>query len=96
MKIFELLFLLIISHLFGDYVLQVDYIAKTKVNNLYHLFVHCILYLLPFYFVLGFHSHLIVILISHFIIDLGKCKGKINYVLDQILHYIVLIGVLFI
>ena len=33
--------LLVFCHLVGDYVLQSDFIAKTKGSNWYHLFVHC-------------------------------------------------------
>ena len=40
--------LLVFCHLVGDYVLQNDFIAKTKGSNWYHLFVHCALYCLPF------------------------------------------------
>lgn len=35
---------LILCHLIGDYVLQIDRIADTKGTNMYHLFVHCALY----------------------------------------------------
>jgi hypothetical protein len=31
---------LILCHLIGDYVLQIDRIADTKGANMYHLFVH--------------------------------------------------------
>ena len=34
---------LIMCHLIGDYVLQIDFIAKSKGDNWYHLFVHCAL-----------------------------------------------------
>lgn len=44
---------LILCHLVGDYVLQCDFIAKTKGSNLYHLFVHCALYCLPFVLLYG-------------------------------------------
>lgn len=43
----EKIVILIMCHLIGDYVLQIDFIAKTKGQNLYHLFVHCALYCLP-------------------------------------------------
>lgn len=80
---------LLFCHLIGDYVLQCDFIAKTKRNNLYHLFVHCALYCFPFYILFGFDYKLIFILISHFIVDLLKAKfNKINYFTDQLIHYI--------
>lgn len=54
MIMLENIFLIIMCHLIGDYVLQSDFIAKTKGENWYHLFVHCALYVLPFYLCFGF------------------------------------------
>lgn len=85
----ELLFQLVICHLVGDYVLQIDYIAKTKGTNIYHLLVHCLLYCLPFYIFFGLVWQLIPLLILHILIDLLKAKYKIMpYWLDQVLHYL--------
>jgi len=36
-KMLETLFKLILCHLVGDYVLQIDYIAKTKGSNIFSL-----------------------------------------------------------
>lgn len=86
----ETLFKIIISHLLGDYVLQNDFIAQSKGKNIYHLLVHCFLYIVPFYFFFGFDYRLAIILISHIIVDLLKAKyKKINYITDQVLHYLV-------
>lgn len=83
---------LIFCHLIGDYVLQNDFITKSKGNNWYHLLVHCILYCLPFYVVFGLGWQLGVILITHIIIDALKARyKKINYVTDQLLHYIIML-----
>lgn len=88
----DLIIKLIFCHLVGDYVLQGDFIAKTKGENWYHLFVHCILYCLPFYIVFGLTWKLLFIFISHIIIDPLKARyNKINYVTDQLLHYIVML-----
>ena len=85
---------LILCHLLGDYVLQIDFIAKSKGSNFYHLLVHCLLYCLPFYIVFGLTWHLIQLLVFHIAIDYIKAikitiKGKmvIPYWLDQVLHY---------
>ena len=87
---FETILIIILCHLVGDYVLHVDFIAKTKVENLYHLFVHCALYVLPFYIVFGLTWQLGFIFVAHMIIDPLKARyNKINYVTDQILHYVV-------
>ena len=87
---------LILCHLVGDYVLQCDFIAKTKGSNLYHLFVHCALYCLPFVLLYGIDWKIGVLFVSHIIIDLLKARfNKISYIIDQILHYIVLFIFLF-
>ena len=87
---------LILCHLVGDYVLQCDFIAKTKGSNFYHLFVHCALYCLPFVLLYGIDWKIGVLFVSHIIIDVLKAKfNKISYIIDQILHYIVLFIFLF-
>lgn len=85
----ELLFKLLLYHLVGDYVLQIDFIAKSKGTNIYHLLVHCLLYSLPFYVVFGFVWQLIPLILLHIVIDLLKARYKlIPYWLDQVLHYL--------
>lgn len=81
---------LVFCHLVGDYVLQIDFIAKTKGENWYHLLVHCILYILPFRIVYGIDWRLAVLLVTHIIVDAlkARCK-KITYTQDQIAHYII-------
>ncbi len=91
MPIIELIVKLIFCHLVGDYPLQIDYIAKTKGENWYHLLVHCFLYVVPFYWLFGWNWQLLVVLVSHFVIDSLKARyKKINYITDQLLHYAVL------
>lgn len=95
------IFQLIACHLIGDYVLQVDYIARTKGENKYHLFVHCFLYTVPFAYLFSrsfYHMPYVFILttiifISHWSIDALKCRtpSRINYLQDQVFHYIVLL-----
>ena len=85
------IFMLVICHAIGDYVLQNDFIAKTKGENLYHLFIHSILYCSPFYILLGIDLRLLIIFISHFLIDILKVRyNKLNYIQDQFLHYLVM------
>lgn len=86
------LFILVICHLIGDYFLQSDFIAKTKGQNLYHLFVHCILYVVPFYIAFGLDLRLVIIFISHVIIDALKARyHAISYLGDQVIHYVIMI-----
>lgn len=88
----ELVIKLIFCHLMGDFVLQIDYIAQSKGNNWYHLFVHCGLYILPFYVAFGYSWHLLVIFTTHFIVDMLKARyKKINYLTDQVLHYLTML-----
>lgn len=83
---------LILCHLIGDYVLQCDFIAKSKGVNLYHMVVHCALYCVPFYFIFGISFKLLFLFITHIVIDLLKARYKaIDYKTDQILHYVVLV-----
>ena len=83
--------LLIFCHLIGDYVLQSNFIATTKGSNWYHLFVHCVLYSLPFFLTFGLTWQLSVIFVTHMIVDPLKARyGKINYLTDQIIHYLTL------
>ena len=85
----KLIITLVFCHLIGDYVLQTDFIAKTKGTNWYHLIIHCVLYCLPFFVIYGLTWQLLFILITHMIIDPLKARyNKINYVTDQLLHYI--------
>lgn len=78
-------------HLVGDYVLQSDFLATTKGHNLWHMFVHATLYILPFYIVYGQCWQMIVVWICHIIIDIAKAKwNKISYRTDQILHIFLL------
>jgi hypothetical protein len=80
----------IFCHLIGDYVLQCDFIAKTKGSNWYHLIVHCVLYVLPFYLAFGLDWKLLVLFMSHIVIDPLKARwNKISYTGDQLLHYVI-------
>ena len=89
----ELLITLILCHLIGDYVLQIDFIAKTKGSNWYHLFVHCALYCVPFLFALGFDRQIPLLFVSHMVIDALKARyNKIDYLQDQMWHYAWIVG----
>lgn len=87
----NLILKLLFCHLFGDYVLQTPYLAETKGQNGYHIFVHCTLYCLPLYFCFGLEWKLAVVFFSHLCIDTLKARyQKISYAADQVLHYCVL------
>ena len=83
----ELLYKLIACHFVGDYALQIDFIAKSKGSNLWHMIAHCVLYTVPFAIVFGTDWRIDVILAMHFIVDSFKARWhKIGYASDQILH----------
>ena len=83
---------LIFCHLIGDYVLQNDFIAKSKGGNWYHLIVHCVLYCFPFFVFFGLTWELLFVFFMHMIIDASKARYHIiSYAEDQIFHYIVML-----
>lgn len=88
MNVLEKILILVFCHLIGDYVLQCNFIAKTKGENWYHLLVHGALYCLPFYIAFGMDLNLLIIFLSHIVVDTGKARyKKIGYVEDQLWHY---------
>ena len=85
-------FILLASHFIGDYVLQTDFLAKTKGDNIWHLFIHSVLYSLPVMIAFGFNWKVPFIIGTHIVIDALKARYKvINYVADQVLHLMVLV-----
>lgn len=87
MEIFKLAMVYTMCHLIGDYVLQTDFIAKTKGSNPYHMFVHCMLYCVPFMFFLPMWQ-IAIIYIVHVFTDNAKATfNKITYGQDQTIHY---------
>ena len=90
MDIIKTLYLIFACHFIGDYVLQTDFLAKTKGQNWWHLIAHCVLYTVPFAIVFGIDWELAVILGSHLIIDPLKARWNvINYAEDQCLHLLI-------
>ena len=86
------LVIILACHFVGDFVLQTDYLAKTKGENWYHMFIHCFLYAMPFLLTFWFDWRLLILFVSHFIIDTLKARyHKIGYLLDQVLHLLVCI-----
>lgn len=83
-------YMAISSHMVGDYVLQTDYLAKTKGDNWWHLFVHCVLYSLPFAVAFGIDWRITALLTTHMVIDALKAREHvIGYVHDQIAHLLI-------
>ena len=92
MTIAENILLLALCHVVGDFLFQNRYLAETKGSNWYHLFVHCLLYMLPFYIAFGWFWQLGIIGVVHLIVDAAKARYKvISYATDQALHYLTLL-----
>lgn len=91
----EKIFLIVLCHAVGDYLFQIDFLAKTKGSNWYHLFLHCMLYASPFYMAFGWCWQLAFITALHFPIDALKARwNKTTYWQDQMLHYILAVSYL--
>ena len=83
----KILLTIFACHVIGDYVLQNDYIAKTKGQNWWHLIVHSFLYIVPFRLTFGYNINLLFLFIFHLLVDSTKARDKsIGYVKEQIYH----------
>lgn len=72
----------LLLHLFGDYILQTDWMANNKRKNWSVAYLHAVVYTIPFmlFYGLSYRNHpwaAIVIMLSHWIID---WKGLARYV----------------
>ena len=86
------LFWILACHFVGDYVFQIDFIAKTKGKNAWHMIVHCFLYLVPFAMKFGLDLRIPYLFATHIVIDTLKAKyNVISYTFDQALHIVFLI-----
>ena len=92
-----------LAHLLGDFMFQPDKWIENKNRKTYkskylyyHVFIHFVLILLILQFDFKYWLALILIPISHYLIDLGKLllKNKIEtrklFLLDQLLHFLVI------
>jgi hypothetical protein len=73
----------ILAHVFGDYILQNDWMAVNKSSNTKVCVVHSILYTLPFLFLTTNIYALFIICVSHFIIDRYSITKYINILKDK-------------
>lgn len=97
--------ILLLGHLFGDFVFQTDKIYRFKLKGVNGLFLHSFFvftttFIFLLYFSKNFISSLILSIltfITHFLIDFLKVRNRynievgLNFILDQILHFIVII-----
>ena len=104
-KAIELAIVILFAHMFGDYFLQTDYLAKNKGKDNYILLAHSVLYSLGIGMVFGIFGitltsiDLALISAIHYPIDYLKVRGvtpklmgdKNALILDQAIHYITLL-----
>lgn len=104
-KAIELAIVILFAHVFGDYFLQTDYLAKNKGKDNYILLAHSVLYSLGIGMVFGIFGinltiiDLVLISAIHYPIDYLKVRGvtpklmgdKNALILDQAIHYITLL-----
>lgn len=108
MEFLWILLVTLTAHMVGDYLFQTEYLARNKGSSNYILLAHCVLYTFGVFFTgliiyeirLSFLA-LVILLISHIIIDYIKARGiSTKYIgeekalfLDQTLHYLVLLSI---
>lgn len=104
----ELILVVVMAHMFGDYFLQTDYLAMNKGKDNYILFAHCFLYGLGVYGVCLLFGYtlsmvdLMIVIGLHIPMDYIKARGitpkymgnKWSLILDQTVHYLTLVIVL--
>ena len=85
----EMIIKTLMAHCVGDYVFQTQYIADGKRANPWLLFVHSVLYAVPFLLFINDYSLIALLILTHIIVDALKIKGIISYAADQAIHIIV-------
>lgn len=103
-----LLLKLLLAHILGDFVFQPSSWVKNKKKNKYrspklywHISIHSIALLFALKFDFSYWLGILLIVGSHFIIDLGKLyadgiiKDRWLFFIDQILHLLVILGVVY-
>ncbi len=99
---------LVLSHLLGDFLFQPGAWVKDKENRKYkspYLYLHIVIHTVTLFVVLQFEMKywlgILLIAISHFIIDLlkvnlkSKADPRFLFLLDQLLHVLVIAAVVY-
>ena len=69
----------LIAHLFGDYVLQSDWMANEKTKKNIAALAHVVTYTLPFVFITRVWRALLFIALTHFVIDRWRLAKYLVY-----------------
>jgi hypothetical protein len=96
----------ILAHVVGDFLFQPDKWIKHKKKGKYkskylywHILIHTVLLLVTLQFNFNYWKGIVLVIISHYIIDLlklcldKKVNSRILFFTDQILHFIVIASV---
>ncbi len=70
----------IVAHLIGDYLIQSDWMANEKTKQTFPAFVHALFYTLPFLYITLSWKALVLILLSHLIMDRFRLARYICWV----------------
>ena len=99
---FETFFILLFGHFLADFPLQGDYLSKIKNPRdnppefwVTGLLAHSTIHAGITFFLTGQFFLAMFVLVTHFIIDYGKClewygKDRKAFLIDQLLHWLVL------
>lgn len=99
----------LIAHMTGDYLFQSNYLAVNKGKDNYLLLAHSVLYMFGIMivaFVMGIELNLTILAligVIHFEVDYLKARGittkwlgdKKALILDQVIHYVTLLALLY-
>lgn len=88
-QIMTTVYMILACHAVGDYVLQGNYLARTKGKNVWNLLMHCLLYSAPFAVVFGVNWKVLIIFLTHVVIDYPRANKEFGYAADQIMHMVV-------
>lgn len=93
--------LLLAGHFLADIGLQPDWVLKEKFKltrlGVVALIGHCYIHFLVIFIIafcvgfVDFYFLALLVGVTHFVIDLGKIRGKYGVFTDQLLHYAVIV-----
>ena len=68
----------LLCHLTGDYLLQTNWMAQNKENNIRAALFHCVVYTAPFVFLTHSITCLFLIFFAHLVVDYSGIVKKIS------------------
>ncbi len=90
---------IVLCHILGNSYFKNEYATDdtneaftkpAKGSSEWHHFIRCLMYILPFYLCFGPGWQLIILFITHIVINPTKAKwDRISYLQDQVLHYVI-------